>query len=299
MSERYVVIEQVGGGGFADVYKARDTWTGQIVAKKELRVPNHSNRQRFRRERDMYGEQSQNRHVIDLFDSDTEAAAPYLILKFAPLGSLQQFVTNRQDPKRVAQWFCDILVGLSPVYKEDGFHGDPKPSNFLLFQEDREFVVLIDFGLAQRPNTFSGPMTRSPRGTPDYQDPALDKGYAYTWRSDIYALGISLRELLTGNRSRDIYAEFRVPMELRNLIDEMIDPVPQNRPTPRRIYQTLQTFIQKPEPVAVEAQPIGVGGLIAALAGVALVALATSNNYDSKVGRYRDGNGRFASGRWG
>jgi len=53
MSERYVVIEQVGGGGFADVYKARDTVTGQIVAKKELRVPNHSNRQRFRRERDM------------------------------------------------------------------------------------------------------------------------------------------------------------------------------------------------------------------------------------------------------
>lgn len=299
MSERYVVIEQVGSGGFADVYKARDAWTGQVVAKKELRVPNHSNRQRFRRERDMYGEQGQNRHVIDVLDSDTEGAAPYLILRFAPLGSLQQFVTNRQDPKRVAQWFCDILVGLSPVYERGGFHGDPKPSNFLLFQEDREIVVLTDFGLAQRPNTLSGPMTRSPRGTPDYQDPALDQGYTYSWRSDIYALGISLRELLTGKRGRDIYAEFRAPIELRNLIDEMVRLIPQNRPTPREIYQKLQAFIKKPEPVAMETQPIGVGGLLLALAGAALAAYATSNTYDSKMGRYRDGNGRFASGRWG
>jgi len=222
-----------------------------------------------------------------------------LILRFAPLGSLQQFVTNRQDLKRIAQWFCDIAIGLSPIYRKRGFHGDPKPSNFLLFQDTREFVVITDFGLAQRPNTLSGPMTRSPRGTPDYQDPALDQGYPYSWQSDIYALGISLRELLTGSRGRDVYALFRVPMELRNLIDEMIDPIPQNRPGLRRIYETLQAFIQKPESVAVESQPVGVGGLLVALAGAALLAFATSNKYDSKVGRYRDSNGRFASGRWG
>lgn len=295
MAERYIPIKKIGGGGFANVYQAIDIKTGNVVAKKELLVPNTENRKRLRRERDIYLEQAQNRFIIDLLDSEVNGPAPYLILKYAPLGSLQQFVTNRQDWKRIVHWFSGVVVGLSPIYQSGGFHGDPKPSNFLLFQEN-DLVVITDFGLAQRPNPSSGPMTNSPRGTLRYMDPALNNGGPYTWRHDIYALGKSMRELLTGNTEKSWLIGVPGPAELGQLIDRMTDPNPLTRPNVQDIFQTLRGLIN---PKQVPGQESSGGKVLLFGLVAAAIAYATSNNYDSNVGRFRNNKGQFAKGRWG
>jgi serine/threonine protein kinase len=300
MVDWYVHLEKIGSGGLADVYKVKHGLTGQIFAKKILRVPDKDNLVRFRRERDYYQEQVSNRHVIDVFDSKLEGPAPYLILAYSPLGSLQKFVSNREDWKRIAGWVCDIAIGLSPTHQRGGFHGDPKPSNFLRFPDKSggEYVVIIDFGLGQRPKLASGPMTRSPRGTPEYMDPDLNNGGPYTWRHDIYALGVTMRELLTGSRTKSLFlpAPLPGPLELGRLIDRMTGPI-YSRPTLSEIYRTLRSILNPIQVPALATQASGVGWLIVGLV-TAAVAYATSNTYDPKVDRFRDSKGRFKGGRW-
>lgn len=299
MFDWYVHLEKIGSGGLADVYKVKHALTGQIYAKKILRIPDDDNVNRLRRERDYYQEQVSNRHLIDVFDSKLEGPAPYLILRYSPLGSLQKFVSNRQDWKRVAKWFCDVAIGLSPTHQQGGFHGDPKPSNLLLFPDEGggEYVVIIDFGVGQRPNPASGPMTRSPRGTPEYMDPDLQNGVPYNWRHDIYALGVTLRELLTGSRTKGSIFQTPVPGPpgLGRLIDRMTGPF-FLRPSLSEIHQTLYRLLNPVEVPASASQGSGLGWW---LAGLAALAYATSNTYDPNVDRFRDGRGRFKGGRWG
>lgn len=299
MFDQYRSIELIGAGGVADVYKVEDIWSGTIYARKALRRVDADSLIRFRREKDFYVEQRSNRHIIGIVDWNLDGPQPYLILPYSELGSLQQFVTNRQPWQRVVQWFCDVAVGLAPVFHVNGFHGDPKPSNLLLFQnqDGTDLVLVTDFGFGQRPNLLSVPMTRSPRGTPEYMDPDLRNGAPYTWRHDMHALGRSMRELLTGCRDKSIFSFMPGPPALAQLIDSMTDPEPQKRPDIDMVYQTLRDLINVPMRMPVQTKQ-GSGSGWWWLLGAAAVAYATANSYDDGVQRFRDSDGRFRGGRW-
>src|SRR5258707_1345595 len=104
MFDQYRNIELIGAGGVADVYKVEDIWRGTIYARKALRQVDSDSLIRFRREKDFYVEQRSNRHIIGIVDWNLHGPRPYLILPYSELGSLQQFVTNRQPWQRVVQW---------------------------------------------------------------------------------------------------------------------------------------------------------------------------------------------------
>jgi serine/threonine protein kinase len=302
MAERYDQLEWVGGGGYADVYKTRDTWTHMIVAKKVLRVKSPDNVRRFKRERDRLAAYRMNLNVVNLLDDDLDATYPYLILEYSELGSLQQYVKNRRDWKQVVRWMRDISKGLAPIHAGGHWHRDIKPSNILLFKDTAGNIVakITDFGLAPKTEDSSGPITNSPHGTKGYIDPVATLTGNYTAHSDIYSLGKTLQELLTGNKDSNNYS-IDVPVKLRFLIGRMMNWNRNLRPTAEDIYKEAVDLLQpKPVPAPVQPKRSGLSDLITGLGlFLGFAALATANSYDSEVGRYRGRDGKFKAGLWG
>src|SRR5689334_6512094 len=101
---RYTNLEFIAAGGFAKVYRAFDTLRVQTVAIKQLSNPTPDLLPRFARERDMLTIHRKNPHVVDILDSCFDEPFPYLVLEYSSLGSLQKYVTNRRDWRRIAGW---------------------------------------------------------------------------------------------------------------------------------------------------------------------------------------------------
>ncbi len=300
-NERYWQMEFIAPGGSSDVYRAVDSWTGRIVAIKVLRNPTPDKIRRLQRESAMLTIHLHNPFVVDILDSDLDSAAPYLVLEYSELGSLQECVANPRDWWTIARWLYDIAYGLTIVHERGGFIRDIKPSNLLRFRDANGSgrIKTADFGLGQRPGSHSGPMTTSPFGTEGYIDPVAQITQKFTPASDIYSLGITTRELLTG--SRDLRNLIPGPPDFQTLIASMTAFNPfmkdfnvNSRPTARQVLHEIQSILQTAEAPA--APEFGGKGLWWGLGIAALAIVTNSITWDSYAERYRDSRGRFRSG---
>ncbi len=299
-------LNLIGSGGYANVYRAQSVFTKQYVAWKELRVASPENRRRFERERDMlklYGGMGGAPKL--LFDG-LQSISPYIIMELSTLGSLEQFVGQPVDVKRCLRWLVDIAHTLENIQKNKHKHRDIKPSNLLLYYEDgREKVKVSDFGIAQRPDTNGSLKTNSPLGTKEYLDPNAVRDNFFYPESDIFALGKTMRELLTGYREPNFFKTIPGPAALTDLINSMTSENLSSRPSPKVIYEVAKNIlleIQMAEYEALQAKQtqssgINWGPIIKAALGItAVVLVANSNTYDEDAGRYRNSKGQFASG---
>jgi serine/threonine protein kinase len=293
----YKTLKTKGSGGYADVHKAINRFTGQIVAIKELRFPNFDNRHRFERESEMLTIYKDSSYFPDLYQSVLDTGQPFLVMEYSSVGSLQQFVGKLTDWRRGAQWMIDIAHALEEMQSRGDLHRDLKPGNMLLFPRSGggEIVKLIDFGLAHRPDNPSGPGTNSVYGTKGYIDPAAEKTGYFFKEADIYSVGRVMKAIFTGSPDGALFRSTPGPVEFRNLIESMMHPDVTKRPTPKRIYQTLASLL------AMSEQPAAIPGINWGTVfgiGAAAVAFAAlfGNEWDDKAQRYRKSNGEFASG---
>jgi serine/threonine protein kinase len=275
-SYRYSLVQFIAAGGFAKVYRSVDNWTQRTVAIKQLSNPTPELLCRFRRERDMLTIHRDNPFVVEILDSSLDGPEPYLVLEYSSLGSLQKYVTERRDWRRIAGWLFDIAYGLTMIHERGDLIRDVKPSNLLRFKraDGSDLIKIADFGVAQRPDNPSGLMTTSVFGTKGYIDPVAQITRNFRAASDIFSLGVTMRELSTGSRS----SWYRIPgpPDFRALIASMTDPNVDKRPTARQIFQRIQTILQtSPVPAVQEPDGQGVGWLLAGAAvvfGVCLLA---------------------------
>ncbi len=273
---RYSKIEFIGSGGFARVYRAIDNWTRRTVAIKELSNPTPELLSRFKRERDMLTIHLSNPFVLDILDSNLDGPEPYLVLEYSSLGSLQKYVANRRDWRRIAGWLFDIAYGLSIIHERGDLFRDVKPSNMLRFKraDGSDLIKIADFGVAQRPDNPSRRMTTSVFGTKGYIDPIALVSRNFRAASDIFSLGVTTRELLTG--SRTLWNWIPGPPEFRALIASMTDSNVDKRPSAREVVQRVQAILQAPPvPVVQEFNGKVLGWLLAGAAvlfGVRLLA---------------------------
>jgi serine/threonine protein kinase len=298
--DRYVRIQRIGSGGYADVYKARDTVLNIIVALKVLRDCCPENVRRLERERAMLAAYWNNPYVINLLDSDLNGETKFLVLEYSELGSLEQYITKRVHPRQVMRWMRQVIRALRPIHARGDWHRDIKPANLLLFKDanGRLFVKISDFGLGQRVDNPSGPMTHSPYGTKGYIDPVAQTTGIYNAASDIFSLARSINELLTGNKDGGLYP-IDVPIEFQLLLNEMTRMTRDRRPSAEDIfYRLTEMLTSKPAFVPQLAQPVSIPwGAIALGAGAVIVGvLSSANTWDDNVGRWRNGKGEFASG---
>jgi serine/threonine protein kinase len=268
-NQRFAQVQFIASGGFAKVYRAFDSWTQRTVAIKELSNPSPDLLQRFKRERDMLQIHADNPFVVNILDSVFEGSNPYIVLEYASLGSLHKYVVNRREWRRIAGWLFDVTYGLTIIHERGDFIRDIKPSNLLRFKRGcgSDLIKIADFGLAQRPDDFLGRMTTSVFGTKGYIDPVAQISGNFRAASDIYSLGITMRELLTG--SRDVWNRIPGPREFQSLISSMTDPDVDKRPTAREAFQQIQTILCAP--IVPQAEVPSSNGLGWLLAGAAVV----------------------------
>jgi eukaryotic-like serine/threonine-protein kinase len=195
---RYEIIETLGCGGTSRVDKARDTLIGRTVALKSfLQGFGKNSEQQFLREAQTIGRLSHN-SIAQLYDVCTDnGGAPFLVMEFISGKNLEQMLAHGPLPfASAAVWAADIASALAYAHRAGIIHGDVKPSNIRITENEQ--VKLVDFGVAR----FASQVSGSDRvlGTPAYLSPEQIEGRNQDGRSDLFSLGVVLYEMITGVR---------------------------------------------------------------------------------------------------
>ena len=205
VGDRFRVDEMIGKGAMADVYRALDLQTQAFVALKILRtthVTDAVSLARFDREAEVQ-ERIRHRNVAALLATGvTDKKEPFLAVELLRGRSLRNVLKaeGRVPPRRAASYAWQALQGLTAIHSIGVLHRDLKPANIMLEPSPGpiERVVLIDFGFA----TFEGSAKLTLQGTVvgslTYIAPERLRGDEADPRTDLYAMGVILFELLTG-----------------------------------------------------------------------------------------------------
>jgi serine/threonine-protein kinase len=202
--DHYRLEATVARSGMSTLYRATDMNSGRQVAIKVPHAEMESDPillERFRREQ-LIGQELNHPGVVKTFDNE-ERSRLYMVIEWVD-GKLLRSILNEQDRggglpiDRAVKITLSICDALDYMHKHGVVHRDLKPENVMVGTDDR--IKLIDFGIAMKSDarrlTYAGP---SPLlGTPDYISPEQVKGQRGDQRSDIYALGAMLYEMLTG-----------------------------------------------------------------------------------------------------
>ena len=203
--DRYHILEQLGEGGMATVYKAYDTRLERDVAIKVIRrgafPADHLEQilKRFERESKALAGLSHT-NIVKVMDYGEHEGSPYMVLEYLPGGTLKQKLGKPIPWKESIQLLLPIAKALGYAHEQGIVHRDIKPSNILLTSKNQP--LLTDFGIAKilesrELTTLTGSSVGV--GTPEYMAPEQWTGKADV-QSDVYSLGIVLYEMVTGRK---------------------------------------------------------------------------------------------------
>ncbi|MDY3560611.1 serine/threonine protein kinase [Gemmata sp. JC673] len=206
---KYPVLKRLGGGGMGTVYKAVNLDLKKNVAIKVLKAGSRSDRssvERFMQECQVLARFA-HKSVVMAYDAGQDACGPYLVMSYLPNGSLrehQQRLTA-EGPRAVASLMEKVARAVQDAHSINVIHGDLKPANVLL--DEHGVPLIADFGLAAvlAAGADEGAGRLTPRrgaGTPPYMAPEqFDAAFGPIAKpADVWALGVTLFELLTGER---------------------------------------------------------------------------------------------------
>ncbi len=199
LGNRYEVLEQLGGGGMALVWKGKDTLLNRLVTIKVLRPEYASDEdfvRRFRREAQAVASLS-HPNIVSIYDVGQENDSHYLVMEYVEGESLKSLI-RREAPlpsTKAIQLGRQIAEALEHAHENSIIHRDVKPHNILITKNGR--AKLTDFGIAQA-SASTITHTDTIVGSVHYISPEQAKGEPAGPKSDIYALGVVLYEMLTG-----------------------------------------------------------------------------------------------------
>ncbi len=242
---RYHILEQLGEGGMAIVYKAFDTRLETDVAVKVIRTENlapsvlERSLKRFEREAKALAKLN-HPNIVKVIDYGEYGGKPYLVMPYLPGGTLKSRIKNGALPWPAAvALIIPIARALEYAHRLHVIHRDVKPSNILLTGGGHP--MLSDFGIAKVLDTaetseLTG--TGIGLGTPEYMSPEQFQGRADA-RSDIYALGVVLYEIVTGRKP------FVADTPAALIIKQATDPLPRPRQFVRNLPESLEMVLFK------------------------------------------------------
>jgi serine/threonine-protein kinase len=203
LPDRYREPRLVARGGMGEVYGARDTTLGRVVAIKlldERYALDDDIRRRFEREALAAARVSTEPGIVTIFDVGECAGRPFIVMEYLPGGSLQDVLGREgaQPPARAVRWVEEAAAALDRAHAGGVVHRDVKPANLLLDADGVAHVA--DFGVANAAGLDSLTQPGTVIGTSGYLSPEPAEGRGSSPASDRYALGVVAFELLVGSR---------------------------------------------------------------------------------------------------
>ena len=239
---RYHILEQLGEGGMATVYKAYDTRLDRNVAVKViLSSRGHSERflKRFEREAKALAQLS-HANIVKVLDYGEQESLPYLVMEYIPGGTLKGRLGRLMPWQEAANLLIPIAKALAHAHAHNIVHRDIKPSNILMTETGEP--MLSDFGIAkilESEETIDLTGTGVGLGTPEYMAPEQGLGEAVDHRADIYALGIIFYELVTGR------TPFRADTPMAVMVKKATEPLPRPTQFVREIPESVEQVLIK------------------------------------------------------
>ncbi|MED4602574.1 Stk1 family PASTA domain-containing Ser/Thr kinase [Paenibacillus validus] len=242
---RYEILERVGGGGMAIVYKGLDILLHRHVAVKVLRqqyVHDEEFIQRFRREAQAAASLS-HPNVVSIYDVGQEEDVHYIVMEYIEGTTLNDLIKTRaplqvEEAVHIAGQICDAL---DHAHHNQIIHRDIKPHNILIGKNGR--VKVTDFGIARAVTSSTITQTGSVVGSVHYFSPEHAKGTPTGEQSDLYSLGIVMYQMLTGRLP--FLGESPISVALKHLQEDVEEPRKVNPLIPQSVENVILRAMRK------------------------------------------------------
>ena len=239
----YQILELIGRGGMAEVYKAHHVDLNIDVALKLIRTdqfPPSIFREVVKRFRNEAQKMAQLAHpnIVRVSDYGTYKEIPYFVMDYLPGGTLKRYLGKPMPYQQAARLILPIADALAYAHSEGVIHRDVKPANILL--DKKGDPMLSDFGVAKlvdSEQTQGLTATGASIGTPEYMAPEQASGKKIDHRVDVYSLGIIFYELITGRRP------FTADTPMDVIIKQSRDPLPPPSKFAKDLPESVEEFL--------------------------------------------------------
>ena len=222
IGERYEVVGPIGSGGMADVYKAMDHKLNRFVAMKVLKAEFSADTnfiRKFQREAQAAAGLA-HPNVVNVFDVGEDRGVNYIVMELVEGITLKDYISKKGKltVKEATSIAIQVSMGLEAAHNRNIVHRDIKPQNIIISTDGK--VKVTDFGIARVAS--SNTISTNAMGSVHYSSPEQVRGGYSDYKSDIYSLGITMYEMVTGRVPFD--GDTTVAIAIKHLQDEMIPP---------------------------------------------------------------------------
>jgi serine/threonine-protein kinase len=239
IGDRYEVLEKIGTGGMSDVYKAKDQKLNRLVAVKVLKQEFSENRSfvsKFRVEAQAAAG-LMHPNIVNVYDVGEEDGIHYIVMELVEGITLKKYIEKkvRLTTKEAISIAIQVAMGIEAAHNNHIIHRDIKPQNIIISKEGK--VKVTDFGIAKAAS--SNTITSNVMGSVHYTSPEQARGGFSDEKSDIYSMGITMFEMLTGR------VPFNGDTTVSIAIKHIQDPMPSLREFVPEIPVSVENIVMK------------------------------------------------------
>lgn len=235
IGDRYEILERIGTGGMSDVYKAKDHKLNRHVAVKVLKQEFSENTNfvsKFRVEAQAAAS-LMHPNIVNVYDVGEENGVYYIVMELVEGITLKKYIEKkaRLSFKEAVSIAIQACMGIEAAHKNHIIHRDIKPQNIIISKDGK--VKVTDFGIAKAAT--SNTITSNVMGSVHYTSPEQARGGYSDEKSDIYSMGITLFEMLTG----------RVPFNGETTVAIVIKHIQEDMPSPRDYVPEIPVCVEQ------------------------------------------------------
>ena len=235
IGDRYEILEKIGTGGMSDVYKAKDSKLNRYVAIKVLKSEFSENTNfvsKFRVEAQAAARLT-HPNIVNVYDVGEEGDTHYIVMELVEGITLKNYIEKkaRLSVKEAISIAIQVSMGIEAAHNNHIIHRDIKPQNIMISKEGK--VKIADFGIAKAAT--SNTITSNVMGSVHYTSPEQARGGFSDERSDIYSLGCTMYEMLTG----------RVPFDGETTVAIAIRHIQEDMPSPREFVSEIPVCVEQ------------------------------------------------------
>lgn len=243
IAERYEILGKIGTGGMADVYKAKDHKLNRFVAVKVLKPEFREDTMFIRKFRSEAQAAAGLTHpnIVNVFDVGDDEGVYYIVMELIEGITLKEYISKKGklSIKEATSIAIQVSMGLEAAHSHGIVHRDVKPQNIIISTDGK--VKVTDFGIARAAS--SNTISSNVMGSVHYSSPEQVRGGYSDEKSDIYSLGITLYEMVTGRVPFD--GDTTVAIAIKHLQEKMVPPSIYAEDLPYSLEQIIFKCTQK------------------------------------------------------